>query len=199
MAVTDRQAWGILAALSVAALVAAASVRVQSFWGDAATYHAMAWSLAYDHDIEYEAKDVFRVRREIPAGPQGVFLKRAAGAWTTHGTEGFPFVRRVRAEERRLYYAKPALYPMVAAPFVRLLGTRGLFVVNALAFAAALLLGFAAVRRDRSARAALTVVLAVTLGTVTPLYLGWLAPEMFYFGLAAAALSATRCSPRRCC
>ena len=39
-----------------------------AFWGDGATYYAMAWSLAEDLDLRYEARDVFRVRREFPWG-----------------------------------------------------------------------------------------------------------------------------------
>ena len=47
--------------------------------GSGASGAAMAWSLAEDGDLRYEARDVFRVRREFPSGPQGLFLKRASG------------------------------------------------------------------------------------------------------------------------
>ena len=38
------------------------------FWGDGATYYAMAASLAEDGDIRYEARDVLRIRREYAFG-----------------------------------------------------------------------------------------------------------------------------------
>ena len=40
-------------------------------WGDGATYHAMAWSLALDFDLRFEERDLERIRREYPSGPQG--------------------------------------------------------------------------------------------------------------------------------
>ena len=46
--------------------VAVWRVRLPQFWGDGATYHAMAWSLAEDGDLRYEARDLLRVRREMP-------------------------------------------------------------------------------------------------------------------------------------
>jgi hypothetical protein len=190
--VTDRRAWLVLLVLGTAALVAATRVRVDGFWGDAATYHGMAWSLAEDFDIRYEARDILRVRREVGGGPEGVFLKRASGGLTPDDVHGFPFLRRVRPEEQRIYYAKPFLYPLFAAPFVRVFGTAGLFLVNGLAFAAALLMGYAACRRDRDPGAALALTLAIALGTTVPVYVIWLAPEMFYFGLAAVALACWR-------
>ena len=117
------------------------------FWGDGATYHAMAWSLAEDGDLEYEARDVFRVRREFPSGPQGIFLKRASGG--LHVRRRRPW-RRVPADEPRIYFAKAFVYPLVAAPFVALLGTRGLLVTNALALGLALVLAYRELRRAAS-------------------------------------------------
>src|SRR5207244_815676 len=117
---------------------------------------------------------------------------RASGGLTPDDAPGFPFLRRVRPEERRLYYAKPFLYSLCAAPLVRVFGTRGLFALNAGAFAAALLLGYAVCRLQRSPGASLALTLAVLVGTTAPLYLFWLAPEMFYLGLAVAVLAAWR-------
>ena len=77
----DRAALCVLGLVSALLVAGAFAVRIPQFWADGATYHAMAWSLAEDGDLEYEARDVFRVRREFPTGPQGIFLKRAAGGW----------------------------------------------------------------------------------------------------------------------
>ncbi|HJS58974.1 MAG TPA: hypothetical protein VKA01_12805, partial [Vicinamibacteria bacterium] len=65
-----RGAW-VAILLAVAGLVAVAlatDLAAESgggFWGDGATYHTMAWSLAEDGDLRYEARDPLRVRREF--------------------------------------------------------------------------------------------------------------------------------------
>jgi hypothetical protein len=176
--------------------VAVASVNLPQasgfvFWGDGATYYAMASSLAHDLDLRFEAKDLDRVRHEYPAGPQGVFLKRASGGLTVDVAGGFPWVRRVRSGEARIYYAKGFAYPLVAAPFVRLLGIRGLLVTNALALVSGLWLGYGLLRRlGHPPGRAVVVVLVLVLATVTPLYLVWPTPEIFGFFLVTAGLAA---------
>jgi hypothetical protein len=144
------------------------------FWSDAASYHAMAGSLAFDHDLEFRTEDLARVRESHPGGPQGVFLKRVAD----------------RAGGTRLVYAKPLLYPLLASPLVRLFGVdRGLLLLNALVFVAALWLGYGlllrAGSRERSAAAGSVVVLAAG---ISPLYLLWQTPEIFNLGLVTLGL-----------
>jgi hypothetical protein len=189
---TDRAARVLLGV--VAALLAAGvcRVRLTEFWGDGATYHAMAWSLAEDGDLRYEAKDVVRVRREFPSGPQGIFLKRASGGLRWDGAGGFPWVRRVEADEPRIYFAKPFTYAVAAAPLVKLFGTRGLLLANALALAATLFLGYAVMRRSAPPVASLAVTLVLFLAAVAPVYLVWPTPEIFNMALTAAGLAAWR-------
>ena len=90
-------------------------MRLPGFWGDGATYYSMARSLAEDGDLRYEARDVFRARREFPSGPQGLFLKRASGglrwdapaaspgsgAWPRRTSRGSISRRRSRTRWRR--------------------------------------------------------------------------------------------------
>jgi hypothetical protein len=196
MALSDRAArlvLGALAALLVAAALATdlAARSAGEFWGDGATYHAMARSLAEDLDLRYEARDVLRVRREFKSGPQGVFLKRASGGLRLDTAGGFPWISRVPPSEPRLYYAKAFVYPLVAAPFVRAFGTRGLLVVNALVLAFALWLGYEERRRrGNDPVRALVFVLVVFLATAAPLYVLWPTPEIFGLGLATAGLAA---------
>jgi hypothetical protein len=159
------------------------------FWGDGATYHAMAWSLAEDQDIRYEARDLLRVRREFAAGPQGVFLKRSRGGLKLDPARGFPWVG---AYEREIYFAKPFTYPLAAAPFVRAWGTRGLLVLNGLCLAFALAVGYAELRRRIAPLWALAGTVAIFLASAAPVYLVWPTPELFYLGLAAAAVGAWR-------
>ena len=193
---SERRALSGLAAL-VALLVAAAAatdlpaVSEGEFWGDGATYYAMAWSLARDLDVRYEARDLARVRHEYPRGPQGLFAKRASGGLTLDPEGSFPWVRRVRPDEGRLFYAKGVAYPAVAAPLVVIMGTRGLLVTNALVLGLALWLGYGVLRR-RGVGAGLSLlsVVVLFLGTVTPLYLFWPTPELLGLALVTAGLSA---------
>ncbi len=138
------------------------------FWGDGATYYAMAWSLAHDLDLRFDERDLARIRAEYPNGPQGLFLKRASGGLTVDGAAGFPWLRRVRPDEGRLYYAKAFVHPLVAAPLVALLGTRGLLLANGVLLSAVLWLAFVVLqRRGMGPGAAVGVAVALFLLTVT--------------------------------
>jgi hypothetical protein len=196
MAVTVRSARLALVALALALVSATLVLDLPrasggEFFGDGATYYAMAWSLARDHDLRYDERDLARVLAEYPRGPQGVFLKRASGGLTADGAVGFPWLRRVRAEEGRLYFAKAFVHPLFAAPFVAVFGTRGLTLANGLLFGGALWLSFGVLlRRGHSPGAALAAVLALGPLTVAPLYLVWPTPEMLGFALVTAGLAA---------
>ena len=65
--------------LLVVALAAALSVDVVKTGfgvkGDEATYVSMALSLAYDHDLTYERRDLDRFYGLYRSGPDGIFLK----------------------------------------------------------------------------------------------------------------------------
>ncbi|HEX9186352.1 MAG TPA: acyl-CoA reductase, partial [Vicinamibacteria bacterium] len=161
------------------------------FFGDGATYYGMAWSLARDLDLRFEARDLERIRTEYPGGPQGVFLKRASGGLTLDAGAGFPWVRRVRADEGRLYYAKAFAHSLVAAPLVAVLGTRGLVLANGLLLSAALWLAFGLLkRRGLAPWPAAAAAAALLLLTVTPVYLVWPTPEILGLAVVTAALAA---------
>jgi hypothetical protein len=188
--VSDRAARIVLAVVIVLVTVAAASARIPYFWSDGATYYGMAWSLAEDGDLQYEARDVFRTRREFPTGPQGIFLKRASGGLEL--TPEFPWLRRVPRTEPRIYYAKAFAHPVAVVPFVKLFGTRGLLLANAAFLGLAMALAYAEVRRRTTPARAVGVTLALFLGTVTPLYLFWPQPEVFNIALITTGLVAWR-------
>jgi hypothetical protein len=73
-----RIALGVVSGLVVLMAVATDLPKAADgrFWSDGATYHAMAGSLAFDGDLEFDAEDLARVRASHPGGPQGLFLKR---------------------------------------------------------------------------------------------------------------------------
>lgn len=162
------------------------------FWGDGATYYTMAWSLAEDADLRYEARDPIRVRREFGSGAQGIFLKRSFGGFAWDPAGGFPWLRRIGEKEPRVYFAKPFTYGLMAAPFVRLFGTRGLLIVNALGLGLALVLFFVELKRRASPGAAFAGATVLLFATVAPLYLFWTTPEATSVGLVAVGLALWR-------
>lgn len=192
-----RDAW-VAILLAVAGLVAVAlatDLAAESgggFWGDGATYYTMAWSLAEDGDLRYEARDPLRVRREFASGAQGIFLKRSFGGLAWDPTAGFPWFHRIGDEEPRIYYAKPFTYGVLAAPFVKLLGTRGLLLTNALGLGLALVLFFVELRRRASAGTAAAAAAVLLFATVAPAYLFWTTPEAMSVGMAALGLALWR-------
>jgi glycosyl transferase family 87 len=204
MAVSERAARLVLGALLAALLAAAALIDLpersgHQFWSDGATYYSMAWSLARDGDLRYEARDLLRVRRGYGSNPEGIFLKRtpdqrpgrspggAQWRWAPEG--GFPWIHRV--DEPRIHYAKAFAYPLAVAPFVAVLGNRGFLVANALFFGVAVACAYAELRRRRLGPGAALAVTVVLLGlSVAPLYVLWMQPEILGLALIAAGLTA---------
>jgi hypothetical protein len=97
----------------------------------------------------------------------------------------------VRPEEGRLYYAKSFAHPLVAAPLVALVGTRGLTLANGLLLSSALWLAYRGLRRrGQPPFAALAAACGLFLLTIAPLYLVWPTPELFGLALVTAGLAA---------
>jgi hypothetical protein len=85
-------------------------------FSDQAAHIAAALSIVHDGDLRYTLADLMLFRKMMPAehGPLGLFLKT--------GKEG------------DLYYAKPFLYALFAAPFVAFLGLKGFTILNIICF-----------------------------------------------------------------
>lgn len=159
------------------------------FQSDEATYYMLGHSLARDYDFTYERTDLERVWHEFPTGPEGVFLKRGRHVELDR-TAGFPFVRwhtSADTNTSRLYYGKSFIYPLVAAPFVRVFGTNGFLVLHALL----LTMAFGAVYAFLAVRSgpwpALIYGAAFFVGSVAPVYFVWIGPELFNLALACYA------------
>jgi hypothetical protein len=97
------------AVLLVVALAAALSVDVVKtgfgIKGDEATYVSMALSLAYDHDLTYERRDLDRFYGLYRSGPDGIFLKKGKQLKIRVNGEP-PFVHEIKTPDRqadRLY------------------------------------------------------------------------------------------------
>src|ERR1700730_3041101 len=109
----SARAGGVVAAvLLIVTLAAAMSVDVvKTGYGvksDEATYVAMALSVAYDHDLSYERRDLERYYGLYRHGPDGIFLKRGKRL-SVRLQRSPPFIHLVRSPDSRtdrLFFGK---------------------------------------------------------------------------------------------
>ena len=133
------------------------------FFGDAATYYTLGHSLAHDLDFEYRRDDLARVWKEVPSGPEGLFLKR--------GSDG------------RLFYAKAYIYPLIAAPFIWLFGTNGFLVLHAILMTLCFLCAYSFLCARSHPVSALVFACAFLFVSLVPVYMVQLAPDFFIFAV----------------
>ncbi len=148
----------------------------QGFKSDEATYYMMAYSLIEDADLAYTKDDLVRVWREFPRGPAGVFLKKGR----TLGGEVDP-------NPNRLYYAKSFIYPLCAAPFVKVFGTNGFLVLHALLLSIVILCGYLFLHARSGPLVSAVLASGFVMVSVVPVYFVWLMPEVFNFSLVFLA------------
>jgi len=170
----DLTTGSVLALAGVVMMALAVSVDLRSvkgsFIGDEAVYYAMADSLAHDHDLRYTQSDLQRLYARWPAGPQGLLM--AADP----------------QQPDIIHYAKPVLYSLVLAPWLRVFGDRGIFLfhMTCLLVIIALFAKYLGARGPLALGVAFSFV-AVTLSAVLP-YAFWITPELAMFALNFVAL-----------
>jgi hypothetical protein len=195
-AMTDERPLRFLPALLLALLLlASASLSIDvvrtagGIKGDEATYVAMAFSAAYDGDLQFDRGDLERFWAVYQSGPEGIFLKRGSHIRVA-GRSSFPFVRTANwPEDRRdrLFFGKAFAHAVAAAPFVRLAGLNGLLLFNVLLWGACIVCAYVFLRaRSPEGYAAGFSVAFFTL-SITPVYLVWLTPEIFHVALVCFA------------
>ncbi len=133
--------------------------------GDEATYVAMALSAAYDGDLTYGAEDIARFYEVYEEGPQGIFLKTGGGD---------------HARYDRLYFGKAYVYSVLAAPFVRLMGLNGMFVLHVVLFAGMIFAAYAFVAARSRPGTALLYVLAFFGVSIIPVHSVFLSSDFFH-------------------
>ena len=148
----------------------------QGFKSDEATYYMMAYSLIEDGDLSYTKNDLVRVWREFPSGPAGVFLQKGR---TLRGAPD--------PNPNRFYYGKSFIYPLFAAPFVKVFGTNGFLVLHALLLATVILCGYLFLHARSSSLVALVLASGFVMASVVPVYFVWLMPEVFNFSVVFLA------------
>ncbi|MGB3975657.1 MAG: hypothetical protein WBM02_06635 [bacterium] len=170
-----RKKWWI-GLLFIPLLAGALYVHLPSLWGgfigDSAVYYAMADSLAHDGDLRYTKADLQRITAEWPEGPQGVLLVAN------------------RDDPSIIHYAKPFLYSLIGAPFVRFLQSNGLLLLNALCFISIVLFSLAAFPdQNRTLQFEIILWSLVFWGlSVVPAYVFSLTPDLFNGALLMAGL-----------
>src|SRR6188508_102114 len=141
----------------------------------------MGRSLAEDGDLTYRKEDLERVWAEFPTGPAGVFLKKGRDLEGVELVPHAPFLALRSGPDKdagRFFYGKSFAYPAVAAPFVKLFGTNGFLVVNAILLAGSVLCGYLFLHARTRASIAALVSSAFVLATVVPVYFVWITPEL---------------------
>ena len=177
------------AILLILALSAAVSVDVVKAGygnkGDEATYVSMALSVAFDHDLSYQRRDLERYWGLYRFGPNGIFLKRGE-QWHVRLTGRPPFVhlnRSADARTDRVSFGKALIYPVAVAPFVRVLGLNGFLVFHVLLLFGIGVCGYYFLATRAKPATALTFTLAFILATVVPIYAVFLTSDLFNLAL----------------
>ena len=160
-----------------------AAMGIQS---DEATYYMMGHSLAEDADLAYRRDDLVRVWKEFSSGPAGLFLKRGSDVldWGLMLRPPFVWTRTQPAPDTsRLFYGKSFVYPLVAAPFVKVFGTNGFLVLHALLLAGVAWCAFLFLHARSPALPSAILAGAFVMATVVPVYFVWITPELFNFAV----------------
>ncbi|MEO8274691.1 MAG: hypothetical protein ABI639_00630 [Thermoanaerobaculia bacterium] len=160
--------------------------------GDEGTYVAMAASLARDFDLEFGVPDVVWAESHA-GGPVALILQRARGAAGSNGAETEVGPLRPRG---RIAYSKPILFPLLAAPFVALVGEWGGVVLNLLALLVALALARAYLEQSGDLLAARDTLLTFVASGVVLSYVAWRMTETLQVALALAGLVLTFAASR---
>lgn len=163
--------WAVLGLLLLATLVGALRLdRSQlPLLGDEATYAMQAASLAWDFDLEYTKADYHRFVANWGVPPVGLILQSRPGS-------------------DHLVYAKPPLYALVTAPFVRMSPVKGAVVANALLLAAASLLAGASLKSRLGAAAPLWVAVFV-FASISFAHVFWGEADLLLFAAVAAGFA----------
>ena len=145
--------------------------------GDEATYFAMAASLAAEGDLSCERADLERLFAEFPFDETRLSLTSEDG-WSS------------------VAFARPVIYPLLAAPWVALWGANGPIALNAVLFLIALACGWRHLRHLGPDGMALLFGLAFFLFSAAFFYLFRIEPQVLTMAAVAVALTLGWRQPR---
>ena len=130
------------------------------FFSDEASYFSITQSIAYDFDLKYAKKDIFRIKRDFGT-PQGIFLKK--------GKDG------------SLYFSKSFIYPLFVAPFYRIFKTNGFFIFHSFLLFLILFYGYKLAKREFGENTGFFYILFFIFGSIEWIYFFWMTADFFNF------------------
>ncbi len=145
-----------------------------TYKADEPAYYLMALSLMRDGDLECNLEDRERAVVEFPHLPADNLIVMTDDGWRT------------------VYFGKPYLYSLLAAPLTHWFGADGMFAFNALLFMAMVAMGTAYLRRFNPEGLAALFAIGFFALSALFVYIFWLHPEILmatgicaclYFGL----------------
>lgn len=143
---------------------------------DEPAYYLAALSLAYDGDLRVDVEDRLRLFEGFPYLPVQNLIVMSDDGWRT------------------LYFGKPYLYSLLAAPMTGLWGARGMVAFNMLLLLAMVWMATSWLERYNPPWLARTFAVAFFAGSLAWVYVYWLHPEVLnmfagvgclFFGLRA--------------
>lgn len=137
---------------------------------DEGAYLMMAQSLAHDGDLRLAAEDSERVFAEFPYRPVRNLIVMTDDGW------------------RSVYYGKPYLYSLFAAPFAALVGADGLIWLNMLLTLGMVWLGAVWLSRWNDGAVAALFAAGFFFLSAGFAYVFWLQPEVFNMAAVTACL-----------
>ncbi len=137
---------------------------------DEAAYYLMALSLAHDGDVRLEVRDIDRLFKEFPFQPANNLILMTDDGWRT------------------VYYAKPYIYSLFAAPLAAFFGANGLVAFNMLLLMAMIWMGTLYLRRFNADATAALFSAGFFLLSAAFSYAFWIQPEVFNMAAVAACL-----------
>jgi hypothetical protein len=137
---------------------------------DESAYYLASLSLAHDRDLRVEPKDIDRAFQEFPYGPVNNMIVMTDDGWRT------------------VYFAKPYIYSLLAAPFAYFFDANGLLGFNMLLTMAMVWMGYLYLRRYNPPGLAGLFSASFFLLSVGFSYSFWLQPEVLNAFSVAACL-----------
>src|SRR4030043_114144 len=136
---------------------------------DAASYYAIAMSLAHDFDLKYEPIDLYRLYEVWQDGPHGLFLKKNTGSET-------------------IYFAKSYIYPLFCIPFIMLFKINGFILFNSLLLWLTIFYSYQFLKSQNNQ--GVTMIWLLTYYFLSPVYVYhfWIHPEIFNICLLGISL-----------